>query len=75
MLQLRELYLANNHVRTLQDLHPLRKLQRLCVLDMTGNDVCDDPNFKKFVIFHLRNLEVGLKMAVTSRKSGPLSLL
>lgn len=58
MTALRELYLANNHILALQDLQPLRKLQRLCVLDLTGNAVSEDANFKKFVVFHLRSLEV-----------------
>ncbi|XP_034243062.1 leucine-rich repeat-containing protein 9-like [Thrips palmi] len=57
MTVLRELYLANNHIGALQDLQPLRKLQRLCVLDLTGNAVSEDANFKKFVVFHLRSLE------------------
>ncbi|XP_052120112.1 leucine-rich repeat-containing protein 9-like [Frankliniella occidentalis] len=57
MTSLRELHLANNYIRTLQELQPVRRLHRLNVLDLTGNDVSDDINFKKFVIFHLRNLE------------------
>lgn len=65
LASLRELYLANNHVRSLQDLQPLKRLRQLRVLDMTGNDVCGDPNFRKFVVFHLRSLEVRASLSLS----------
>jgi hypothetical protein len=55
---LMELYIANNRIATLKELQYLRDLPRLLILDLSGNPVCQQPDYRLFAIFTLKRLKV-----------------
>uniref|UniRef100_A0A8C8RA21 Leucine rich repeat containing 9 n=1 Tax=Pelusios castaneus TaxID=367368 RepID=A0A8C8RA21_9SAUR len=53
-----ELYISNNYVSTYQEIHHLKGLNNLVMLDMYGNlIVWKQDNYRLFVIFHLPSLK------------------
>ena len=69
-----ELYLANNNIDDLREVLHLKDLPKLIILDVTGNPISEDPDYRLFCIFHLRRLKVlgGIAVdpaEVTSAKS------
>jgi hypothetical protein len=55
-----ELYLGNNLISDVKETIKLKELQRLIILDISGNIMCHnrDQNYRIFCIFHLRKLRV-----------------
>lgn len=53
-----ELYLSNNLIEELRSVLMLKQLPKLIVLDLSGNDLCLVPDYRCYVVFHLRRLKV-----------------
>ncbi|XP_025943077.1 leucine-rich repeat-containing protein 9 [Apteryx rowi] len=62
-----ELYISNNFVSTNQEIHHLKGLTNLIILDMNGNlIVWKQDNYRLFVLFHLPSLKALDGIAVVS---------
>lgn len=59
-----ELYLGNNLIADTREIIKLKELQRLIILDISGNNLCNDNSYRIYCIFHLRKLRVLDGMAI-----------
>lgn len=55
---LMELYLGNNQVGDIREIVNLKELSRLIILDVSGNNLIKEDNYRIYCIFHLRRLRV-----------------
>ena len=55
---LMELYIGNNRISDLKEVQYLKQLPKLLILDMAGNDVCREDNYRLFFIYNLKKLKV-----------------
>ncbi|KAJ3126543.1 Leucine-rich repeat-containing protein 9 [Nowakowskiella sp. JEL0407] len=55
---LMEFYIGNNEIKDLFSIFPLKELSRLIILDLTGNALCHEFNYRLFTIFHLSKLKI-----------------
>lgn len=55
---LMELYLGNNLISDTREITKLKTLSRLIILDISGNNLSRDSNYRIYCIFHLRKLKV-----------------
>ena len=55
---LMELYLGNNLIDEIKEIINLKELQRLIILDISGNNLIREENYRIYCIFHLRRLRV-----------------
>ena len=53
-----ELYLGNNLIYDIKEIVKLKSLARLIILDISGNNLSRDTNYRIYCIFHLRKLKV-----------------
>jgi len=51
------LSVGNNSISSLENLMYLRKFKNLRMLNLEGNPVCHDPEYRMFVLAHIRNLK------------------
>ncbi|ORY39828.1 L domain-like protein [Rhizoclosmatium globosum] len=58
MNSLMEFYIGNNCISDLYNIFPLKELPRLIILDVTGNQVCQQNHYRMFTIFHLSRLKI-----------------
>ncbi|KAI8619983.1 hypothetical protein BC830DRAFT_1059795 [Chytriomyces sp. MP71] len=58
MSSLMEFYIGNNCIGDLYNIFPMKELPRLIILDVTGNNVCQQPHYRMFTIFHLSRLKI-----------------
>jgi len=69
MLQnIMELYLSNNLIEELRAILLLKNLPKLVVLDLSGNELCNSPDYRRYTIFHLRQLKVLDGIAVSQQE-------
>ena len=54
---LKELYLRKNQITNLNDILCLKDLQKLKILWLQDNPICDDPNYRTFVIQNLPQID------------------
>ncbi|XP_078489417.1 centriolin [Ciona intestinalis] len=54
---LRTIRLAENKIQSLNDVTRLRTLHDLHIFTIAGNDLCDIPHHRHYIIFHLRALD------------------
>ena len=57
LTQLEVFSIGNNKVPNLEDVTYLTKFPSLRVLNLAGNPLCSDPNYRDFVLSHFRNLK------------------
>lgn len=55
---LMELYLGNNLISDVKEIIKLKALGRLIILDISGNNLARDNNYRIYCIFHLKKLKV-----------------
>ena len=55
---LMELYLGNNSVRALGEVDHLKALPKLIIVDLAGNPVCAQPEYRLYTLFCLKRLKV-----------------
>ena len=53
-----EIYLSNNCLEEIREIKSLKHLNKLIILDLSGNQLSKDPNYRIFTIFHTRKLKV-----------------
>ena len=53
LTQVEQLFLASNNLTSLRDIYNLKTLSKLTVLDLSGNDICREEDYRAFVIYHL----------------------
>ena len=58
MQTLMELYLGNNQIDDIKEIINLKELQRLIILDISGNNLIKEENYRIYCIIHLRRLRV-----------------
>lgn len=56
-----ELYCGNNRVAEIKQVLVLRDLSKLIILDLSGNPVCADAEYRAYTLFSLRKLKVTAK--------------
>eukprot|EP00736_Rhodelphis_marinus_P010350 Rmarinus@m.14060 len=55
---LMELYAGNNRISDLREILQLKELPKLIILDLNGNALCTDPEYRLYSVYHLRKLKV-----------------
>lgn len=55
---LMELYVGNNFIESLKEIQHLKNLNKLIILDMSGNPMANDESARSYVIFSLKKLKV-----------------
>eukprot|EP00741_Cyanophora_paradoxa_P011210 tig00020554_g10830.t1 len=81
LTSLMELYIGNNRIADLKEVQQLKDLPKLIIADFSGNPVCDDSEYRGYVIYHLRKLKVldgvgieaGEQSAAREKYSGKLT--
>ena len=58
LTSLMELYMGNNRVSTLREAQHLKDLPKLIILDLCGNPLCLQPEYRLYLIFYVRRLKV-----------------
>eukprot|EP00817_Percolomonadidae_sp_ATCC50343_P006469 CAMPEP_0117419046 /NCGR_PEP_ID=MMETSP0758-20121206/704_1 /TAXON_ID=63605 /ORGANISM="Percolomonas cosmopolitus, Strain AE-1 (ATCC 50343)" /LENGTH=1291 /DNA_ID=CAMNT_0005199911 /DNA_START=513 /DNA_END=4388 /DNA_ORIENTATION=- len=58
LMNLMELYVGNNKIKNLKEIHHLKKLPKLIILDLSGNELCLEKNYRLYCIYNLRKLKV-----------------
>lgn len=53
-----ELYVGENLIDDLKEIRNLSNLKKLLVMDLWGNPLCKDKEFRLFCIFHVKDLKV-----------------
>jgi Leucine-rich repeat (LRR) protein len=55
---LMELYLGNNSIVDSKEINHLKTLQKLIILDLSGNPFSRDPNYRVYTLFVIKKLKV-----------------
>ena len=55
---LMELYIGNNKIDNLNEIHYLRDIPKLIIVDLSGNPLCQENDYRLFTIFNLKKLKV-----------------
>lgn len=55
---LMELYLGNNRLDQLRQIQALKLLPKLIICDLSDNPLCEEEDYRHYVIYHLRKLKV-----------------
>ena len=55
---LMELYFANNLIANPKEIQNLKHLHKLIILDISGNPLSKDPNYRIFTLYNLKKLKV-----------------
>jgi hypothetical protein len=62
-----QLYIGNNRITDLKEVHSVKELSKLIILDLSGNRLCTAPDYRHYTIYHVRKLKVldgaGVEMA------------
>lgn len=58
LTSLMELYLGNNRITTLKEINYIRALPKLLILDLSGNPVCKQKEYRSYIIYNLKKLKV-----------------
>lgn len=53
-----EVYLGNNNISNNKEINNLKHLQKLIILDLSGNPVARDPNYRVYTLFIITKLKV-----------------
>ena len=56
--------MANNLIQTIKEIELIVYLSKLVILDMSGNALCQDPNYRIFTLFNIKKLKVLDSVAV-----------
>lgn len=58
LLNLMELYAGNNAIGEMRVIQMLKDLPKLIILDLLGNPLCSEAEYRQYAIYHLRKLKV-----------------
>lgn len=81
LTSLMELYIGNNHVAALKEAQMLKQLPKLIILDLSGNPMCQQRQYRLYCVYYLRKLKVldgigvdqGEQQAAREQYSGKLT--
>jgi hypothetical protein len=54
LANLMELYIGNNLLKNLKEIMHLKPLQKLIILDLSGNVICKEQYYRVYCAFHLK---------------------
>ena len=55
---LMEMYLGNNNLKKIREIKNLKHLNKLIILDLSGNQLSKDSNYRTYIIFNTKKLKV-----------------
>jgi len=55
---LMELYIGNNRISQLREAQHVKSLPKLIIMDLLGNPLCQEEDYRYYIIYHLRKLKV-----------------
>jgi len=55
---LMELYIGNNRISSINQIHQLKVLPKLIIVDLSGNPVCSEQDYRLYTLYYLRRLKV-----------------
>jgi Leucine-rich repeat (LRR) protein len=55
---LMELYIGNNNVAELREVQRLKSLPKLIIVDLLGNPLCTQEEYRSYIVYHLRRIKV-----------------
>jgi Leucine-rich repeat (LRR) protein len=58
LVQLLELYIGENQITDIKEIRFLSNLEKLIVVDLWGNPICKDFDYRLFVIYHIKDVKV-----------------
>ena len=58
LTSLMELYIGNNRISQVKEVQQLKALPKLIILDLSGNPLCETPDYRAYTVFQLRKLKV-----------------
>jgi len=58
LTSLMELYIGNNRISQVKEVQQLKALPKLIILDLSGNPLCETPDYRAYTVFQLRRLKV-----------------
>lgn len=58
LVQLLELYIGENQITDIKEIRHLANLEKLIVVDLWGNPICKDFDYRLFVIYHIKDVKV-----------------
>ena len=58
MSSLMEIYMNNNRIESIKEANHLRDIEKLIILDLSGNPMCKDKDYRLYSIYHLKKLKV-----------------
>ena len=58
IVNLMELYIGNNKIKDIKEIHHLKENGKLIILDLSGNSMTKEPDYRLYSIFHLKKLKV-----------------
>mmetsp|Transcript_24462 Transcript_24462/g.61912 ORF Transcript_24462/g.61912 Transcript_24462/m.61912 type:complete len:537 (-) Transcript_24462:1523-3133(-) len=58
LTNLMELYIGNNKIAQRKEVQQLKEMPKLIILDLLGNPLCEDPEYRHYSIYHLKHLKV-----------------
>ena len=53
-----ELYMANNRVQSAKEVGTLKANKKLIILDLSGNPVVEDPDYRLYTVYNIQKLKV-----------------
>lgn len=56
--------LGNNNITEIREIQHLRPLQKLIILDLSGNPVSKTPGYRSFLIYKMQKLRVRLRNSI-----------
>ncbi len=51
-------YIGNNRITELREIQLLKNFSKLIILDLLGNPLCDDYDYRGYTVYHLKKLKV-----------------
>ena len=68
---LMELYACSNRIGNLKEIQHLKSLPKLIILDLSGNSLCRQKNYRLYCVYYLRKLKVldGIGVDVNEQQS------
>ena len=52
------MYLANNKLSSTREINNITQLTKLIILDLSGNPLSKDPNYRVYTLYNLKKLKV-----------------
>eukprot|EP01012_Entosiphon_sulcatum_P022397 TRINITY_DN2733_c0_g1_i1.p1 TRINITY_DN2733_c0_g1~~TRINITY_DN2733_c0_g1_i1.p1 ORF type:complete len:1527 (-),score=315.85 TRINITY_DN2733_c0_g1_i1:41-4621(-) len=67
---LMEIYAGNNKIESIKEINNLRDLGKLIIVDLSGNGLCKDRDYRLYAVFNLKKLKVLDGVSVDAAENG-----